>query len=422
MDQHPIPQDVTGFQFKLIGTMTVKQFGYVASGVVMAVILYYLPLNSAFGILLKVLFVPLFGASGVIIAFVPLEGRPIDVMTTNFVKALFSPNQYIYHRQGRKLSFTTVTVAKAPVSKKAHEKNANHLANSTNHHDAKEEKLQAFLLSSHSQTKNALDKKETAFLNTLSLTTTQNAVQTNSPSPVIGLQHNPLNIEPKSPHLISTIQPIPQTGPSPAPAPIQNEKPEENLQKPVQPQSPIPPPNTALQPPGQPQHVTVLSQQINAIHAQKQQLEQEITHLRTQLASQKAASTPPAQEPIQDPQHVRVISQDVSKKVGLPHVSDSPNVVVGIVKDPRENILANILVEVKDKDGNPVRAFKTNQLGQFASATPLSPGAYTIELEDPKKQHQFDQIQIVANNQILSPIEVISHDAREELRKQLFAN
>lgn len=75
MDQHPIPQDVTGFQFKLIGTMTVKQFGYVASGVVAAVILYYLPLNAAFWILFKVLFVPLFGASGVIIAFVPRGGR-----------------------------------------------------------------------------------------------------------------------------------------------------------------------------------------------------------------------------------------------------------------------------------------------------------------------------------------------------------
>src|SRR5579862_7327719 len=133
MDQHPIPQDVTGFQFKLIGTMTVKQFGYVASGVIMAVILYYLPLQSAISILLKVILIPLFGASGVIIAFVPLEGRPIDVMATNFVKALFSPNQYIYHRQGKRLSFSTITVAKAQAVKKAQEKNTNHLPTSTEH-------------------------------------------------------------------------------------------------------------------------------------------------------------------------------------------------------------------------------------------------------------------------------------------------
>jgi hypothetical protein len=85
-------------------------------------------------------------------------------------------------------------------------------------------------------------------------------------------------------------------------------------------------------------------------------------------------------------------------------------------------MLSNILVEVKDKDGNPVRAFKTNALGQFASATPLSNGIYEIELEDAKKQHAFKAIQINANGQIMLPIEIISHDAREELRKALFTN
>ena len=119
-------------------------------------------------------------------------------------------------------------------------------------------------------------------------------------------------------------------------------------------------------------------------------------------------------------QYAKTISQTAANRGDLPKVSDTPNVVVGIVKDPRGNILPNILVEVKDKDGNPVRAFKTNALGQFASATPLAPGTYTIELDDPKKQHSFDSIQVVANNQILMPIEIISHDAREALRQQLF--
>ena len=180
------------------------------------------------------------------------------------------------------------------------------------------------------------------------------------------------------------------------------------------------------------QKVETLSKQIQEIHSQKEQLEKELTTLKTQLTQQKSpptapapsVTTPPKQamQPAQDPQHVRTIAQTVTKKAGLPHVSDTPNVVVGIVKDPRGNVLPNILVEVKDKDGNPVRAFKTNPLGQFASATPLGLGTYTIELDDPKKQHRFDIIQITANNQIMLPIEVISHDAREDLRKQLFAN
>src|SRR4051812_45958101 len=101
MDNHPIPQDVTGFQYKLIGNMTIKQFGYVACGVILAVILYYLPLKPPFGILIKIILIPLLGGSGIAIAFLPIEGRPVDIMAGNFIKALISPNQYLYHKTAK---------------------------------------------------------------------------------------------------------------------------------------------------------------------------------------------------------------------------------------------------------------------------------------------------------------------------------
>ncbi len=106
---------------------------------------------------------------------------------------------------------------------------------------------------------------------------------------------------------------------------------------------------------------------------------------------------------------------------GLSYIPDTPNVISGIVKDPRGNVLPGILIEIKDQGGNPVRAFKTNALGQFASATPLSINTYTLELEDPNKKHTFEAARIVADGTILSPIEIISHDGREELRKALFS-
>ena len=40
MQQHPVPRNVTGFQFKLVGDMTLKQFGYLAGGVVMGYIAF----------------------------------------------------------------------------------------------------------------------------------------------------------------------------------------------------------------------------------------------------------------------------------------------------------------------------------------------------------------------------------------------
>jgi hypothetical protein len=427
MDQHPIPQDVTGFQFKLIGTMTVKQFGYVASGVIMAVILYYLPLHSAWGFLLKLALVPLFGASGVVIAFVPVDGRPIDIMTSNFVKALFSPNQYVYHRQGRVLSFETVSVIKVTPQTKtqSQQQPLTHAQTSQKQLDQKEAKLRALLLNAHGHGESAIDKRETAFLSSLTMSTTPS-------SPAIITNQQP---QQKVAQISYVSQQRPQIAPilakpplqihPPTPSSPENPTSREELSKKeselTQALSQAKQEELASKTPATralaEQKMTLLSKQIQAIHLQKQLDSQKATlPLPT---AQKPAAT---QQSIQDPHHVRVIPQGVTKTVGLPHISDSPNVVVGIVKDPRGNILPNILVEVKDKDDNPVRAFKTNQLGQFASATPLSPGTYTMILEDPKKQQRFDAVKIMPNNQIMPPIEIISHDAREELRKQLFAN
>jgi hypothetical protein len=110
----------------------------------------------------------------------------------------------------------------------------------------------------------------------------------------------------------------------------------------------------------------------------------------------------------------------MQKSAGLPTAPEFPNVVTGIIKDPRGNPLQNILVEVKDSQGNAVRAFKTNALGQFASATPLTNGEYSIGFEDPREQNKFDTVAFKATGEIILPIEIISVDTREELRRSLF--
>jgi hypothetical protein len=203
----------------------------------------------------------------------------------------------------------------------------------------------------------------------------------------------------------------------------------------------------AVQPvPAAHQKVEELEKQVQLIHQQKQHLEEELMRLKTQLNQPQALpqqpmtmnagqpATPVMNQPTAPVQqlstqsapaqahspYVHNVPQDMTKNAGLLNVSDTPNVVIGLVKDSRGNALSHILVEVKDENSNPVRAFKTNVLGQFASATPLSNGTYTIELEDPKKLHSFDVVKITPNGQIMMPIEIISHDAREELRKQLF--
>lgn len=96
MENHPIPQDVTGFKFRLIGSVTVKQFLYLLGGGVFALLFYFFPIPF----LLKLPFMLLSGGIGLSLAFIPIDGRPMDKMIYNFIKAIPAENQYIYKKHG----------------------------------------------------------------------------------------------------------------------------------------------------------------------------------------------------------------------------------------------------------------------------------------------------------------------------------
>jgi hypothetical protein len=171
------------------------------------------------------------------------------------------------------------------------------------------------------------------------------------------------------------------------------------------------------------QKVLELQGNLSELLLQKQQLETKLVDMQKKMQTQgKPIFSPSIAQPAAPAQtkFVRSIPQSMQKGVGLPITPEFPNIITGIVKDPRGNPLPNILVEVKDAQGNAVRAFKTNALGQFASATALSNGDYTIEFEDTREQNKFDTTTFKAGGEIILPIEVISVDTREELRRSLF--
>src|SRR3990172_10529665 len=94
MEQHPVPQNVTTFQFRLIGDMTIKQFGYLAGGAILAYIFYKLPLPFFISWPLTVLC----GLGGFGFAFVPIEERPMDIWVLSFFRSVYSPTQYIWQK------------------------------------------------------------------------------------------------------------------------------------------------------------------------------------------------------------------------------------------------------------------------------------------------------------------------------------
>ena len=389
MEEHPIPQNVTGFQFRLIGTMTVKQFAYVAAGAVAAVLIYYMPVVY----IIKVVLIPFFALFGLALAFVPIEGRPMDAMTMYYFRALFAPNQYIYKKKGGRIAIASLTLHKNAhlpfgeggkhQASQAKEKNLQTLLRSVREGKSQDDKL------ANKSRPIIISLEEEKPFQPLSFERAAEVVRKDHPKEATQDQKKKKDLLDQQIDTLKKALIEARTG-----------VPYQTLSTPL---------SRAAR-----KKIHEIEQQLQEVEQQKKQLEDEIIKLQQRLTKQKQ----PAERAIQK-STVRKIPLAIAQSVGLPKVS-SPNLIAGIVKDARGNVLPNILIEIKDKDGNPVRAFKTNGLGQFVSATRLLNGTYHIELEDPRTQHKFDIIEIVANGTMLDPLEIISVDQREELRQSLF--
>lgn len=371
MENHPIPQDVTGFQFKLIGQMTVKQFAYLCAGIIFGWIFFSSHLFIAFRLLLSLFFF----ASGFLLAFVPLEGRPMDTMIANFLKALFSPNQYVYDKNGG-LSFDNFTSKHQTVNQ------------ATSVTSLQKDPV---VVQSQAQPQTTIEFKMEPAL-------------------------QPVQPLPQQSQIEQLIVRIPSDGQGEEKLKDELEKEKEELKKEMEEVEKLKTEQkgSVITPSAMHDKLVELEKRLEETMAHKQKLEDELVELSKKLQNQTAPAPKVKIQP------VKQVSKDLGKTTGFAFLPDAPNVIIGILKDPRGNVLPNILVEVQDAENNPVRAFKTNQLGQFASATALRNGTYTITFEDPTGKNSFDKVEITAGGEILDPIEVISHDQREELRKALF--
>jgi len=110
MDQHPVPQNITSYQFRLIGEMTLGQFGRLAIGCLIALLFYALPLPG----FIKWFLVFFFAGGGALLAFAPIEGRPLETWIISFLKSIYSPSQYLWQKTAVSFPFWAETSQKTP--------------------------------------------------------------------------------------------------------------------------------------------------------------------------------------------------------------------------------------------------------------------------------------------------------------------
>jgi hypothetical protein len=189
MEQHPIPRNITGFEFKLIGIMTLKQFLYL---VIFAPIGYIAFLAMPIPLLNIVLGLAV-GSIGLALAFVPINDRPLDVWIRNLWKRLNSPTQYFFRKRNPPLMiFSNLYFASDPHRTLAH---------------VESQQMLAKYLASTKQVMRPDAKKQ--------------AIQKTLNSPTHILRPSVLHATPKKPVTVSPGAPVP---PAPAVPPESGEK------------------------------------------------------------------------------------------------------------------------------------------------------------------------------------------------------
>lgn len=101
MQAHPVPQNITGFEFKLIGFLTIRQFAYLAIAGVLSFVFFALPV---YPILRFVLILPT-ALLGLALAFLPVNDIPFDRWIVAFIRSVYSPTKRVWRKEPVEIGF-----------------------------------------------------------------------------------------------------------------------------------------------------------------------------------------------------------------------------------------------------------------------------------------------------------------------------
>ncbi|MFZ2025556.1 MAG: PrgI family protein [Microgenomates group bacterium] len=415
MEQHPVPQNVTTFQFRLIGDMTIKQFGYLAGGAILAYISYILPLPFFFTWPLTVIF----AFMGVGFAFIPIEERPMDIWVLSFLKSVYAPTQFVWHRTQPVTPASSSNEAKAntilPTSASNPQMSVPTQTTQPSLPQGGTKPIAAALQGFYTQSTTPPKK---SFFDSL-FSWVDALFPAATPQPVAA---RVINTNIPSPQPKTTFPPA-FTPPAPLPVAALEKNPElEKMQEQISKLQTDLTGKTNVE-----DRVLELQKEISEIKKQKQEMEERMLSMKNQTVPKEPVAPPKPAGVVSPPPTgptVKIISPDAATRAGLPRLTTFSNVVTGIIKDNQGGLLPGVLVTVRDKEGVPLRALKTNKIGQFAASTQLPNGIFFIEVEDPRGRYLFDRAQITLNGSVMPAIEIIAKSKRdldrEVLVKQIF--
>lgn len=490
MEQHPVPQNISTFEFKLFGNLTIRQFFTLIVPSTIAGLIFFSKSPTIVRYPLSVVI----GAGGAFVALVPVNGRPFDKWLVSFIKAILAPTQRIWTKEKNLPDFLTVVIAPPPVEEKIPEAIT----------AQGRERLNAYLASLPQKNESPLDRKEEIAIQRLNMDT-ENEQEGKLPPPIIWSTPNtsqPQILKGSDSYVPTPITINQQESPF-VPNPLtrtkisQHAKPfvipgvekrleekTEIVEKPHAPRAHLasetnfavdnifpvhtgsqirmitgvgrtrvrklhfaPPPGFDLSNmPVRGEKRFEVSDELKKRYAQAEDI------VNAAFAFNQA---PPAhvniqpEEPLFQPQKVSrdpkpirytpkikptltkpiLVEPEVTKKedadskiavtnnkpisaqgqqastnANIVPLTNKPNILSGLITDTAGNPLAGAVLIVRDSNGIPVRALKTNKLGQFLSLTPLTTGTYTLEIESTHANFKPQTLNLTG--EILMPLEI----------------
>lgn len=394
MEQHAIPQDITGFQFKLVGDMTLKQFGELAAGAVIAYIFY----SSGWNPFLKWPLVISSGLMGFALAFLPIEERSLDIWIANFFRAIYRPTLFVWQK-GTSLPLVSPTIVAKPQSPTP--------------------QLWPFPvepLKPVGPPPPSSEQAPTTPTNPVPETRQSISEQPISVEDLQGLRDKKVRELEQAvkkldqvTHQVKTDMYQAQKGPDivtvDSLAHLRDEKKaadEEALRSLIEQNKhlmdQIETVKTRIQS-LQGMDTTQLQTQLGTLDQQRGKLSDQITGLQTKIDGGPSQPVEVAATPTE----FRVVEKSTARQTTI-SLTDIPNVINGLVVNDHNVPLDSAILIVKDKAGNSIRALKTNQVGQFIASTPLENGTYFLEFE--RTGYNFDILETTLTGQVLQPLEI----------------
>lgn len=356
IQQHPLPQDISSYRFRLIGDMTIKQFASLAISIIVAIFVYGSPLPFFFKYPLAFMFVVL----GIGMAFVPLQGRTLDVWIIAFLKSIYAPTLFSWKRTPvEDLNPDTIAPAEdslqtsAPAVSNA-EIEINKGISTTTTPASTSQPSQAVEVVTPVQTEPS--STITPPSNTASVTqaTTSETTEVTSITATIAPPTTTTTVIPES----SSTAPTEAVQPSTTQTTVSTET------------TPTTPTAVAVSSPISEPKITT-----------------------------PAAETPAIPKTTQETQPV----QAATANLPIPFTPTTPNTLVGLTISKDNHIIDGVLVEIK-KNGLTTRATKSNKLGQFMFARPLENGVFQILAE--KDGFTFTTYSLELTGEIIRPLKI----------------